>query len=378
MTKRENEIRTGYYLVGLLHSVLNGTEPERIPEGITVKDLYKMAKKHSVDCMAYEGVCRIPGIDLGDYQEKWKKLSMMSAMQGAVQLSERGRIYQALTEAGIRILPLKGSIMKEMYPRQEYRQMSDLDILVDGADPEYVKDLMEAQGYETKIFGAYHTDSYVKKPWSHVEIHWGMLPDGMKNAKKYRDIWKRTYEEVPGSGIYRMTWEDFYIFMLEHFAKHFREGGSGIRLVMDMYIFLSQKKDGLDQAYIEKRLKKLGLKKFREAMEAIMEEWFVDGNTGKYAGKEETIILSGVYGRKDFRYSIRTDYLEEKFHSKWFAKFYYVWEMIFLHYDGMRALYPVLNRMPALLPVFWGYRFFQILTGRREKIKRLIKNMKKK
>lgn len=245
MRKEEKEqyLRTGYYLIELIRAALTDTEPGPMPEGVTPKGLYQMAKKHSVDCIAYSGAVKIPGEGIDDFKEKWNQRSMQCAMQGIVQLAERSKLYKAFSDAGIRILPLKGCLIKEMYPRQEYRQMADLDILIDDKNAAAVKKIMEDLGYEsTGEFGTWNHDEYLKKPWCNVEIHRDMLPQKIQNAKKYKDIWERTYEEEPGSGIYKLIWDDFYIYMLEHFAKHFREGGSGIRSIMDIYVFYRIKK----------------------------------------------------------------------------------------------------------------------------------------
>ena len=52
--------------------------------------------------------------------------SLFQASCRAIQVNERqmrelGKIYTAFDEAGVDYLPLKGSIMKAMYPRPELR-----------------------------------------------------------------------------------------------------------------------------------------------------------------------------------------------------------------------------------------------------------------
>lgn len=377
MKNREMEVRTGYYLIELIRAVFQKTTPPVMPKDVTVEAVYRMAKKHNLDCMAYEGICRVPEIDLGEYESKWKKRSMQCAMQGVVQLAERDKIYQVLPNAGVRILPLKGCLLKEMYPKKEYRQMSDLDMLIDDENAEQTKILMEGLGYETESFGDCHHDCYIKKPWCHVEIHRNMLPRGVENTGKYKDVWKHAYEEASRSRIYRFTWDDYYLFMLEHFAKHFREGGSGIRSIADIYVFLQGKKDALNPKYLEKRLKQLNLWEFKEQMEQIAQEWFVEGTVGRYEETEKMLIFSGAYGEKALRYLLKTEYLEKKYHSKFLARVHYMGEMVFLNYDGMCILYPVLKRYPVLLPLMWVHRMIKVVTKKRHVIKNVLQSMRK-
>ena len=62
--------------------------------------------------------------------------------------------------------------------------------------------------------------------------------------------------------------------MLAHFFKHFNSGGSGIRNVMDVHVFLSQYGDVLDRAYVDRELEKMELTEFRRDMEELAEQWF--------------------------------------------------------------------------------------------------------
>lgn len=371
MEKKEQEFQTGSYLIKLIRSVLLDCKPELPPEGVSVKNLYQMAKKHNVDYIAYEGIKKIPEIDLGEYAVKWQERSVQCAMQGVIQRAERDRLYQILPKAGIRILPLKGCLIKEMYPRSEFRQMADLDILIDTENAEKVREVMEAQGYETEKFDTSNHDCYMKKPWCHVEMHRSLFLEKNKNAAKYKNMWEKSCEEVPGSGIYQLNWEDFYIYMLEHFAKHYHQSGSGIRSIMDIYIFLKEKGAELNQDSLNRTLKELNLWEFKEEMEQIAENWFEKGVIGKNQATEARIISSAAYGTETFAYIGTMKELEKKYHSPILARISYIGNMVFWNYEGMCILYPILEKIPLLLPFFWIHRIIKIIIFKQDKIKAL-------
>lgn len=375
MEKNITNFQTGSYMVKLIRSVFRDEEPEAIPEGISIKKLYKMAKMHNVDYIVYEAVKRIPGIDLGEYEVKWQERSVQCAMQGIVQRAERDKLYKALPKAGVRILPLKGCLIKEMYPRTEFRQMADLDILIDAENAELVKQVMEEQGYKTKVFDVSNHDAYMKEPWCYVEIHRSLFTEKNKNAAKYENMWERAYEDPVSGGIYHLNWDDFYIYMLEHFAKHFYQSGSGIRSIMDIYVFLKEKGDELHKDYLEKTLKELNLWKFKEEMEQIAEDWFVKGVIGNHKKAEERILESGAYGTEVFEYMHIMNDMEEQCHSKLMARIVYIGRMIFLNYDGMCMLYPIVGKLPFLLPVFWIYRIIHVILHKQDKIKAIAKKL---
>ena len=369
--EKAQKIKTGYYLVDVLRAVLNKETPAPIPEGITEQELCYMAKRHNIDFIAYEGLKAFLQED-GKVHAQWKQRSMQCAMQGVVQLAERDRLYRLFPEARIRILPLKGCLLKEMYPRQEYRQMSDLDILIDGDNALKAKALMEEAGYESEgNFGHTHHDGYVKKPWCHVELHTQMLYKASKNAEKYKDIWERAYEKQTGDGIWYLTWEDFYIFLLEHFAKHLYNGGSGIRFVMDVHVFLQCKGKELDQKYLKKQLKELELWEFKNLVEQIAENWFEKGIKGVFEETEELLITSGIYGTKEQYYEVQIGKLQDKYRCRWLARVAYVGEKVFLSYDRMCLLYPFLKKYAILLPFCWIHRIFRIFVKKGDKIKEL-------
>lgn len=92
------------------------------------------------------------------------------------------------------------------------------------------------------------------------------------------------------NGVYHMNWDDYYLFLMEHFAKHFNESGSGIRFVLDIYIFLEAKKKELHPEYLKKKQKELGLEEFCREMEEIAYRWF-DGRPEIRDSKYETVIL---------------------------------------------------------------------------------------
>jgi hypothetical protein len=53
--------------------------------------------------------------------------------------------------------------------------------------------------------------------------------------------------------------EDFYIYQMGHLYKHYSKGGSGIRSVLDTYIYLKRYEDILDRGYLDKEFEKMGI-----------------------------------------------------------------------------------------------------------------------
>lgn len=114
---QEEKLQAGRYIVELVSAVLAGREPDAKPEDLPVKAIYRMAKLHNLDCIVYDGMKRIAGEADTDLMEEWANRNTICAAQGIMQQREAKNLVKELPARGIRVLPLKGSILKEFYPQ---------------------------------------------------------------------------------------------------------------------------------------------------------------------------------------------------------------------------------------------------------------------
>ena len=149
---------------------------------------------------------------------------------------ERAAILEKLEEAGIWYMPLKGSVLKDLYPRYGMRQMADNDILIDASRAEDVKSIMQSLGFTTECFGMSNHDIYHKPPVSNFEIHTALF--GLSHEEKiyvyYRDVNSRLIKDEGKRCGWHFTPEDFYVYITAHEYKHFSGGGTGLRSFLDV------------------------------------------------------------------------------------------------------------------------------------------------
>lgn len=122
---QEEKLQAGRYIVELVSAVLAGREPDAKPEDLPVKAIYRMAKLHNLDCIVYDGMKRIAGEADADLMEEWANRNTICAAQGIMQQREAKNLVKELPARGIRVLPLKGSILKEFYeiPYENAKEM---------------------------------------------------------------------------------------------------------------------------------------------------------------------------------------------------------------------------------------------------------------
>ena len=152
-------------------------------------------------------------------------------------------ILKAFEEKQIWYMPLKGIILKKFYPQTGMRQMSDNDILFDAEKAKDVHEIMVSLGYETEIYDEGHRDDYRKLPMFHFEMHRVLfdektLPESL--YRYYRDVRRLLIKDSGNHFGYHLSDEDFYLYMIAHEYKHFAWGGTGLRSLLDTYVYLKK------------------------------------------------------------------------------------------------------------------------------------------
>ena len=151
--------------------------------------------------------------------------------------------------------------------------------------------------------------------------------------------------------------------MLVHLAKHIKLGGSGIRSIIDIKIFLDKKKEELNWDYVKEELKKLHLSQFEYWMRQLSEVWFgTEKTTPLYDELTEFIVDSGTYGTIKNYHASHVVELGGKNQNLSVGKIRSKLEIIFLPYEGMQEQYLYLEKFPFLLPVAWIQRIFRTIV----------------
>lgn len=107
--------------------------------------------------------------------------------------NEREMLLKDFEESKIWYLPLKGIIMKDLYPSIGIREMCDNDILFDGQKAQQVKEIFLNHGYESIVFGMGHHDTYHKLPAYNFEMHL-TLTDESLNLKNFNEYYKDPFK----------------------------------------------------------------------------------------------------------------------------------------------------------------------------------------
>ena len=358
-------------LIYLISCAVNGEKPdtERVA-GMDMDAIFSLASRQMLAATV------APALKAAGIQDKrFAKALEHSALKSSTMDMEMVALFAALTDAGIWHMPLKGTVLQHLYPVYGMRQMSDHDILFDARRADDVKSIMEGLGFSTEHFGDSNHDVYHKEPVSNFEMHSALFGPSHdeKLYKYYRDVEKR----LLGDGCEKhLSPEDFYLYLIAHEFKHYSGGGTGLRSLLDTYVYLQ--KTTLNMDYVAAEAEKLGIAEFEAQNRSLAQHLFSGGELTE-ANREllDYILSSGVYGTEEHR-------LENNIRNSGRGKINYALHRFFVPisrknkaYVAFEEQYPLFYMHKILLPFLPFYRIFRSMkAGRFKSEARAIKNAK--
>ncbi len=264
------------------------------------------------------------------------------------------KICDALETAHIPFIPLKGSVLRKYYPEPWMRTSCDIDILVHEEDAETAATyLVDQHGYVRQGKSAHDISLYSPNK-NHVELHYDLLEDDYANdaSKVLTSVWETAFLCDGYQYKYEMLDEVFYFYHIAHMAKHFIEGGCGIRPFIDLWIL-----DNLKDINYSKRndvVQQGDLLQFATAARKLSRVWFENEfHNDVSLQMEQYILRGGVYGTTENRVTVQQ--------QKKGGKFKFLWTRIFMPYNELQFKYPIIQRHKLLTPIMEIRRWLNLL-----------------
>lgn len=380
--------KTSELLIYLMACSLQGTKPEGAPlANIDLEALLRLAKAHSVSamvCMALEQT------DAFQHAAETTRLKWLEAKNKAIRKNmlldaERKAILHELEIQGIWYMPLKGSILKDWYPKPGMREMADNDILFDPSGREQVREIFQNRGYKTVSFGKLNHDEYEKPPIYNFEMHVSLFPGTYKELTEQYENVKERLLPVDGTAYqFAFTPEDFYVFALAHAHKHYSHSGTGVRTLADIYVMERHLGDIMDRDEVEQKLTQLGIAEYEQHSRVLAEKLFSAVRPLaeiELTEDEKEMLLyycdATTYGTVGNSVNNRLHELQENSEdiTLW-TKLKYCGVRLFPGREFCKLYYPFVYRHPWTLPFFWVWRIVDKGITHRRKVKQELKALK--
>ena len=334
----------------------------RIDDNITINDqeaemLYELAKLHDLAHLVCYSIER-NSIVLNNVKvaKKFKKQLMLSVVRYERQNSALEQIKKIFNENEIKFIPLKGAVIRGFYPEPWMRTGSDVDILVCHNDIKRAQDLlMEKSGYSLVSVGN-HDVSLFSPDGVHIELHFSL--SDIRNDDEYlENVWKFAKQKDSDLFEYCLTDDMFYHYHIYHMAKHFLNGGCGIKPFLDICVMKKHFETNFKRMVDESTFCK-----FANKMEEQSDIWFESANHTEMSDKiQEYIVSGGVYGSTQNKQAMKKN-------SKKTVISYYL-SRIWLPFSILKLQYPVLEKNVWLLPFYQFKRWFCISFNAKKYIK---------
>ena len=339
-------------------------QPLPLPSGFTLEGILPLCRDHEITPMVCEGAVNCGIHNTPDFRpmflESCQHLLASERQAGLVR-----NIFRAFNENGIDYMPVKGCLMKQRYPKHEFRPMGDADILIRTEQYEKIRPLMLQLGFQ-EVEESNH--EYVWNSVSlHVELHKRLVPSYNSDYYAYFGDGWRLATQRRGTR-YSMTPEDEFIYLFVHLAKHYRDGGVGCRQMVDLWI---QRRcfPQMDEAYLRQELDKLQLGAFYENILQTRDVWFEGAAENDITRCiSDYIFGAGSWGTDENR--LLSDAIKEQKRagSALVGRLRLLLKTVFPPRVHMMMRFSVLKKAPWLLPVFWPIRWLDLLFVRRKRM----------
>lgn len=356
-------------VIALLKAAIE-QKPFRVEETeIEWEKVEEILNAHKIMNMTYYGYRQMENKEYVPKKlvEKMQKADELATAKEAHQHFGLEELREKFEKEEIDFLPLKGSILKYFYPFPQMRLMSDMDILYRIEQKEEMHRCLCEMGFELEHPGV-EDDAYKRKPFLYVEMHRRLIPKPKEMSQYFDRIWERVTLKEGKHAEYEMTWEDYYLYLVAHIAKHFSNAGTGLRSLADFHVFYHKKGKELDRTLVDKRLREMKMDQF--------EAFLIETDACVFGEKEwsdeqlqqtfDYMLGSGIYGKMAQYYANTAAQVKGVEKIPALGKIKNMLRMIFLKRDYMELLYPWLVGRSYLLVPAWIYRIFHRMIFRRK------------
>lgn len=361
-------------IIKLLNLAIHGEKLKDLKKISKWDEIIEEAKAHEISALIYSsiyGVKSLEGLNKKrlDY---WKQTTFLTGIGGMAHYNQVGKLLKNFNEENIDVIVLKGLVVRELYPKPEFRTMGDADLLVHEEDLERVTILLQGLGYKLEEcedeHGAHIVFSHEK--YRHVEVHWTLVNDdyflGTKEFEK--SIWENSMKiNIGEAEVLSLGWEDLALHLCLHMAVHIVWGGFGLRQLCDLVLLVEQKGNEINWGSFMVKGIECGAEKFILAIFKCCEKLFnmeIPNEVENSGSVDENLIEdliqnifnSGVFGKKDIIGTLGADFAyskDEKEKKRSISEKYL--ELVFPKVENMSEKYQYAQNNKILTPIAWAH-----------------------
>lgn len=324
-------------------------------------DLLVLARKHQVAHIVASALLNNSYLENSPQQSEFLN-EIYKAVYAQEKMNEVfNDVCSAFEMAEIPYIPLKGAVVRKLYPQPWMRTSCDIDILIKKNDVNRAERTIMSLGGYKKTGESKHDVIYKSKNGIVIELHYKLI--GNKSSplyiKELSTVWQTAKPDPENKYCFNLSDDIFYYYHIMHMAKHFRIGGCGIRPFIDLWLLEKTNYVSSDAKNI---LKKGHIDVFAENAVKLSKVWFSNEEHNAITVKmQDFIIEAGAFG------SHRTRLISNSQRSG--GKLKFIFSKVFVPYNYLKRDYPILEKYPILTPWCEICRLFSFLFGKKKSFK---------
>jgi predicted nucleotidyltransferase len=354
------------YLVQLLKAAIKSEAVANADENINWQEVINLSKKQQV----YSIIATVlnPSVLPDNLAGELAMYVQNELLRLLAMKSELEALEAELSKKQIKFMLLKGSVIRNYYPQQKMRQMSDMDILYDYSKRDELVKIMKSRGFRLTT-SCENSDDFFKEPFYTFEWHRELFFEEAKFCPHF-NLWDNATADKENPYKYYVESTEHFVYTICHMFKHYATDGCGVRFLCDIYVMMRYG-DKIDMPKAMARLKEIGIGDFADDAIALTLAIFDGGEVTENQQKMLDFLLSnGVYGNSVVDYS-------KELQEYGGSKFKYLFRRVFPEKKKMVANYRQLEKRPYLLPFYYIVRLFSKTKYNSKSAKYELKEIKK-
>lgn len=341
---------------------------------VNLKVVFDEARKQDICALLYPTIKKI---NEGKWQNdevvsKWKKAAILSGIAQSRFANQMCKVFDQFKEKNIEVIALKGIILRNLYPKEDFRTMSDADILVHKNDIGNIKNILLNMGYIEESFDSKHS-IFVHNNHLPIEVHWLTMDENYVRDSKYleKTIWNNLItRKLCDTLVMAPSVENQIVHLCLHMASHMIYSGFGLRQLCDLVLLIEFNQDKINWDIVYEGLNKCKIVNFTSAIFEVCRKLFKFKVPDVLYKKEleddqyiDILILhifsDGVYGKinqKIDNTNLLLNYESSKKINKSLRSIKYFIKYIFPYKERFNKRYAYAQKYPIFIPIAWIHR----------------------
>lgn len=379
----------GRFLVNIAGSIIRQDDLHIVHSRIDWERMYRIADYHKIANIIYLGLLGNREALPERWQNRFFERYQESLRFGEVCDEAEKEVLALLDMKGIPCIILSSGDIRELYQIKETAANSSLRVYMNSDSYAMAKGYLVDLGYETDMIYTGYGERMQRVSGLSVEIYHS-LPFRTRLYKlNMLNLMKNAYIKTSYRFIRTLSLEDRFIFRMAQVSYRYATDELLLRDVLDLFLYHKAWRDQMNAEYIKKKLSVFHIEELSDKILRLSYMWYGTkedkrfeqplDDTAAYDVLENRILSRGLINKetdhqaiglsrliqRDINQAIRKEKLEvlrrrlEDIKEKITKKLRWA----FPEYKYMCAVYPVLEKVPVLLPLYWLVRGTRLLLG---------------